>query len=65
MTTTHPRIIIETAAATKDLATSVRLLNASVVGSIDKRGLESPVILAATELKRPSWSGDHVNFPRV
>jgi hypothetical protein len=65
MTTTNPSVVVEARAATENFATSVWLLDSSVVGPIDERSFEAPIILTTTKLEGSGRSSDHVNLACV
>lgn len=60
-----PGVVVEARAATEDLAASVGLLNARVLGAVDHASLERPVILGASKGKSSGGSGDGVDGGRV
>ena len=59
MTAPDSSVIIESTAAPERLASSVRFLDAFVVGPVDHSGLVTPIIFAVTKLERPSRGSDH------
>ena len=59
MASTNPGVVIEVAAATQYLASSVRLLYPFVVGPIDHGRFVAPVVFAVAELECTSRSSDH------
>ena len=65
MTATNPSVVVEARATAENLAARVRLLDSSVVGSIDQGSFEAPVISTATEFKSSAGSGDHIDLASV
>lgn len=62
LATTDPCIVIETAAATQNLSSRVRLLNPGVVRAINHRRLIFPIVGSIAAFECARGSGDLVNL---